>query len=62
MIGYTSNFIGGNLILWALLFFGGVRVFEVAMINDCAYVGETLLKYLPSDVKGLHVKRSRVLE
>jgi glycosyltransferase involved in cell wall biosynthesis len=34
-------------------------VFEVAMINDCAYVGETLLKYLPSDVSGVHVKRSR---
>jgi len=32
---------------------------KVAMINDCAYVGETLLKYL--DVKGEHVKRSRGL-
>lgn len=31
------------------------------MINDCAYVGETLLKYLPSDIKWKHVKRSRGL-
>ena len=29
------------------------------MINDCAYVGETLLKYLPSDVEKQHVKRTR---
>ncbi len=29
------------------------------MINDCAYVGETLLKYLPTSVKNKHVKRSR---
>ena len=34
-------------------------MFEVAMINDCAYVGETLLKYLPADVRGVLVKRSR---
>jgi len=34
-------------------------VFKVAMINDCAYVGETLLKYLPADIRGVHVKRSR---
>ena len=34
-------------------------MFEVAMINDCAYVGETLLKYLPAGVRGVHVKRSR---
>jgi glycosyltransferase involved in cell wall biosynthesis len=31
------------------------------MINDCAYVGETLLKYLPTDIRGVHVKRSRGL-
>ena len=36
-------------------------MFEIAMINDCAYVGETLLKYLPSDIKWRHVKRSRGL-
>ncbi|MCW4008655.1 MAG: glycosyltransferase [Candidatus Bathyarchaeota archaeon] len=36
-------------------------MFEIAMINDCAYVGETLLKYLPASVKGKHVKRSRNL-
>lgn len=32
---------------------------EVAMINDCAHVGETLLKYL--NVKGTHIKRTRGL-
>lgn len=36
-------------------------MFEVAMINDCAYVGETLLKYLPSDIKRRHIKRTRGL-
>lgn len=29
------------------------------MINDCAYVGETLLKYLPSDMEKQHIKRTR---
>jgi len=29
------------------------------MVNDCAYVGETLIKYSPADVKFLHLKRSR---
>jgi glycosyltransferase involved in cell wall biosynthesis len=29
------------------------------MINDCAYVGETLLKYMPPDIEKQHVKRSR---
>lgn len=29
------------------------------MINDCAFVGETLLKYMPSDIEKLHIKRSR---
>lgn len=36
-------------------------MFEVVMINDCAYVGETLLKHLPSEFHGKHVKRSRGL-
>ena len=36
-------------------------VVDVAMINDCAYVGETLLKYLPSDFHGRHIKRTRGL-
>jgi len=31
------------------------------MINDCAFVGETLLKYLPSDIEKNHIKRSRSL-
>jgi len=31
------------------------------MINDCAYVGETLLKYLPSYIKRRQIKRSRGL-
>lgn len=34
-------------------------MFKVVMINDCAFVGETLLKYLPSEVKKMHIKRSR---
>lgn len=32
---------------------------NVTMINDCAFVGETLLKYFPSDLKKQHIKRSR---
>ena len=32
---------------------------KVVMINDCAYVGETLIKYLPEDFKVLHLKRCR---
>ncbi len=34
---------------------------RVVMINDCAHVGEILLRYLPNDVKGPHIKRSRGL-
>jgi len=29
------------------------------MINDCAYVGETLIKYLPRNLEVTHLKRSR---
>jgi glycosyltransferase involved in cell wall biosynthesis len=32
---------------------------KVVMINDCAFVGETLLKYMPLDVEKKHIKRSR---
>ena len=32
---------------------------KVVMINDCAFVGETLLRYLPADVEKQHIKRSR---
>jgi len=32
---------------------------KVVMINDCAFVGETLLKYMPADVEKQHIKRSR---
>jgi len=32
---------------------------KVAMINDCAFVGETLLKYLPPQLEKEHIKRSR---
>jgi glycosyltransferase involved in cell wall biosynthesis len=32
---------------------------RVVMVNDCAYVGETLIKYLPDDFSVLHLKRSR---
>jgi glycosyltransferase involved in cell wall biosynthesis len=34
---------------------------KVVMINDCAFVGETLLKYLPTDVEKRHIKRTRSL-
>jgi len=32
---------------------------RVVMINDCAFVGETLLKYMPESIKKQHIKRSR---
>jgi len=32
---------------------------KVVMINDCAFVGETLIKYLPSHIDVVHVKRTR---
>jgi glycosyltransferase involved in cell wall biosynthesis len=32
---------------------------KVVMINDCAFVGETLLKYLPKEIEKQHIKRSR---
>lgn len=32
---------------------------KVVMINDCAFVGETLLKYIPDDIEKLHIKRAR---
>jgi glycosyltransferase involved in cell wall biosynthesis len=31
------------------------------MVNDCAYVGETIAKYFPPEVSVLHLKRSRGL-
>jgi len=34
---------------------------KVVMINDCAYVGETLLKYMPHDIEKQHIKRTRGL-
>lgn len=34
---------------------------RVAMINDCAYVGETILKYLPKNIDATHIKRTRGL-
>jgi hypothetical protein len=32
---------------------------KVAMINDCAFVGETLLKYMPPEIEKQHIKRTR---
>jgi glycosyltransferase involved in cell wall biosynthesis len=32
---------------------------KLVMINDCAFVGETLLKYMPSELEKQHIKRSR---
>jgi glycosyltransferase involved in cell wall biosynthesis len=34
---------------------------SVVMINDCAYVGETLIKYFPKDIEIRHIKRTRSL-
>ncbi|MEM3010847.1 MAG: glycosyltransferase family 4 protein [Candidatus Bathyarchaeia archaeon] len=34
---------------------------KLVMINDCAYVGETLLKYLPENIEKTHIKRGRGL-
>ena len=34
---------------------------KVVMINDCAYVGETLIRYLPKHVEAVHIKRTRGL-
>ncbi|MEM2039984.1 MAG: glycosyltransferase [Zestosphaera sp.] len=34
---------------------------KVIMINDCAFVGETLLKYMPESFTKVHVKRGRGL-
>jgi len=32
---------------------------KIVMINDCAFVGETLLKYLSESIERQHIKRSR---
>jgi glycosyltransferase involved in cell wall biosynthesis len=32
---------------------------KVVMVNDCAHVGKTSLKYLPSDVEKQHIQRTR---
>lgn len=32
---------------------------KLVMINDCAFVGETLLKYMPPELEKKHIKRSR---
>jgi len=32
---------------------------KLVMINDCAFVGETLLKYMPPELENQHIKRSR---
>ena len=34
---------------------------KVVMINDCAFVAETMQKYLPSYVERQHIKRTRGL-
>jgi glycosyltransferase involved in cell wall biosynthesis len=38
----------------------GVQM-KVVMINDAAFVGETLLKYMPAELEKQHIKRSRGL-
>lgn len=37
----------------------GVVFLRVTMINDCAHVGETLVKNFPINVNATHIKRSR---
>jgi glycosyltransferase involved in cell wall biosynthesis len=32
---------------------------KLVMINDCAFVGATLLKYMPKDMEKQHIRRSR---
>jgi len=34
---------------------------KLVMVNDCAFVGETLLKYMPPDIEKTHIKRGRGL-
>ena len=34
---------------------------KVVMVNDCAFVGETLLKYMPPYIEKQHIKRTRDL-
>jgi glycosyltransferase involved in cell wall biosynthesis len=34
---------------------------KLAMVNDCAYVGETILKNLPKTIEATHIKRTRGL-
>jgi glycosyltransferase involved in cell wall biosynthesis len=34
---------------------------KLVMINDCAFVGDTLLKYMPPDIEKQHIKRTRSL-
>lgn len=36
-----------------------VLFMNITMINDCAYVGETLVKNFPTSVNATHIKRSR---
>jgi glycosyltransferase involved in cell wall biosynthesis len=38
-----------------------VSPLKVTMINDCAFVGETLLSYLPPDIEKQQIKRTRQL-
>lgn len=32
---------------------------RVVMVNDCAFVGETLLKYMPNNIEKQHIRRTR---
>jgi len=34
---------------------------KVVMINDCSFVGETILKFMPPNIQKCHIKRSRRL-
>lgn len=34
---------------------------KIVMVNDCAYVGETIIKHLPKNIDAIHIKRTRSL-
>ncbi len=44
----------------SILYLNG-EVMKLVMVNDCAFVGETLLKYMPAEIEKEHIKRGRGL-
>jgi glycosyltransferase involved in cell wall biosynthesis len=48
-------------VVYRRLVFRGQPSMKVVMINDCASVGETLLRYLPPEIEKQHIERGRGL-